>query len=533
MVRTGDEAAIYARARPERVDITEEYFVEQTISVSPSLSTAQPPAGHIELRLPFDGCAYFTQQAKDDVTKAITSSTPINAAATIGFLRFHNYRKANLGKSLPLDASHGSVPIQVPVFNGQVDPGDLSHLTSDRKTCVITHRFEPDIPDIPAQFEIDLFDPDSLDLPHVDPTTVDLRTQEGQRIVQRVMDKIRRHVGFQNELVLSIVVRLVVPPSYGMPPVPAIKRMTIGWPVITSMRALSLNISDDTHDENGEPRFPEHPIRYNPATRNLEWENIGTRRVPGNIAEPQHFESAAMFLSIQHLGELYEIQYPNDDEAQCWNDAEGDADQPAADEEPGFLLVTAEIEFPGYLMSGLSAEIFDATGFKSHDGGPNLSTRIKAIARLKLDDAFMRRVRSPYQQLLFEEVIPDETRIIDIKTALEDRGFKTEIIAPNGQVTLRPSGPKTVTWLLGARRSEGPDFMYLWIFVEGRQFEMERETAAFGEGLGLTQRSRRDSGELKIYISGALARDSGRVVHEINTLHQALRERYDRVRQRG
>ena len=60
---------MYARAAPEKVEITEEYSVTQEISSNPVWETG-PSAGHVEIMVPYDGQAYFTREAADDVKKS-------------------------------------------------------------------------------------------------------------------------------------------------------------------------------------------------------------------------------------------------------------------------------------------------------------------------------------------------------------------------------------------------------------------------------------------------------------------------------
>ena len=72
--------------------------------------------------------------------------------------------------------------------------------------------------------------------------------------------------------------------------------------------------------------------------------------------------------------------------------------------------------------------------------------------------------------------------------------------------------------------------MDLWIFVEGRRFDTEREIAMAG---GITHKTKLESGELRHFIRGTLARDSTELTREMNELQRSLRERYYRVRQRS
>lgn len=520
--RADQDTAIYARARVQRAEITEDYYVQQQISVSPSIGSAAPPLGRIELAIPYDGRDFFTRQARDDVARATVAGLRPDSMVTIGHLLLQDYGRTDLGTGLQLQDSHGSVPVRIPVPAGHEDSADsLAALTADEQTCLVGYDFKPRAPQvIPASLLIDLYDPDSLELPVVDLMALDLSNPRHQALVNTMVKKIRQQVSFQNELVLEISMRLSIPIESNVGHLePRISRMSIGWPTITSLRALSLRVENvRPHRNDKAPR-----VRYNPIDKCLEWDNV-QMICTGEDAKLREYRSATMYLAIQHLGEVYEIQHPA---------ASADASESQQEDEQGFLEVAADTEIPGYLLSGLTTRLYGATGHLSGDLKPTLTTRIHSTAKLKLDDAFAKRVRSPYQHLFFDEIIPDDMRITDITTALRDRGFESKVIWPPEQERQRDTGSRTKSWLLGARRSEGPDTLDLSIFVEGRHFTTTRETAVVGDKGGVTHRTDRDSGELKVYIRGTLERDSGKVTQEMNALQQALRERYDRVRERS
>jgi len=242
------------------------------------------------------------------------------------------------------------------------------------------------------------------------------------------------------------------------------------------------------------------PVRYNPEKTCLEWEDVQMFALPRKAGDEHvHYQSSEMLLSVQHPGELYE-----------------------RDE----LEVRAEVKIPGYLLSGLDARLYDATGQLAADQ-PERMTRIHADATLMLDDAFAKRDFTPSQQLFFDEIIPDDMRITDIRSSLDEQGFT---VWPPAATPLPGSTSAVVRWFLAAERQEGPDTMKLWIFVEGRHFETVEETVAVGGGK--TNTTRRQSGDLHVFIRGTLARDSKELTHEMNALQQKLRERYGRVRAR-
>jgi hypothetical protein len=211
-----------------------------------------------------------------------------------------------------------------------------------------------------------------------------------------------------------------------------------------------------------------------------------------------------MLLSIRHPGELYK----QDD-----------------------LDVTAEVRVPDYLMSGMTARVYDATGYFLREPLA-LTTKIHARAKLKLDDAFAMRDRSPSQHLFFDEIIPDEIRITDIRTALEDRGFAVEKVWSQDDESRdeEDEGTDTDSWLLVAHRKVGPDDMILWVLAEGTHSGTDRNRVM--PGGGVMHKTWLPSGEMRIVIRGSLPGDGdGRLTHEINVLHGMLWERYARLRQ--
>ncbi len=501
----GETDTVYARARLERAEITEQYYVEQEISKNRSTTLSRDtsavrenePPGLIEMAIPYDGHDYFTRQARDDVKRKLAHLDKRRRLAVIGRLLLQDDEHTNLRSSLNLHDRHGAIPVEIPVTRAD---GSIGELTTDQKTCLISYRYETDPPSIvPASLAITLYDPDSLDLPEVN-----LMSEQGKQYVGDVIAKIRQQVNFKSELLLHVVVRLFLPVKKNYPePAPEVARVSVGWPTITSLQTLSLHIADRPAAEGAAERPKEAPVRYNPVKRRLEWKevpmfHVRTQPADGDVSIYK-YESAEMLLSIRHPGELYE--------------------QPSLD-------VHAEVEIPDYLLSGLEARLYDATGHPQ-ELQPDLMTRIYTDATLVLNDAFARRTFSPFQHLVFDEIIPDDMRITDIMTALSDAGFKVSKVWPERQGPETDAQTGSLYWFLAARRREGPDDMDLWIFVEGKRYTTKRETVMHGGGV--THTTELPSGELKVFMRGTLAGDHKELAREMNALQQALRETYTRV----
>jgi hypothetical protein len=392
----------------------------------------------------------------------------------------------------------------VPVIPADVSSGKL---TDDRHARVITHDYEPRNPEIiPASIEIALYDPDTvMDLVSL----IDERVEKNQAYYAKVFRELRQKASFQNQLLMSVVVKLALPIEEGEPhypqPMPFVRRVSIAWPTITSLRTTELEI-------HGAQACDKPTVRYNPVERRLEWGKVEMIPSPksqdGGRARTDNYESRLMLLSIGHPGELYKA--PN-------------------------LEVRAEVEIPGYLMSGLEPRLFGATG-REQIGKPQQATgpaaqkkqkkeplmarttRVNIDGALVLDDAFAKRKFMPYHHLVFDDIIPDEMRISDIRTVLRNLRFEIE---KEQVVDDNPDAPK---WFLLAARSQGPDRMEFWISVEGTRQILDREQI-MGNTMVRTS-GKKASGQIKLYVLGILPQKYQELTREMNALQQALRDRY-------
>jgi hypothetical protein len=186
------------------------------------------------------------------------------------------------------------------------------------------------------------------------------------------------------------------------------------------------------------------------------------------------------------------------------------------------LTVHAEVEVPGYLLSGVEARLYGATGDRVPAGPgrplPELTTRINATATLQLDDAFAKRQFAPYHQVVFDEVVPGEMRITDIVTVLKTAQFDVETPWEDPQNTAESSTPK---WVLRAHRPK--DSLSLTIAVEGKRHSVEEHVV---EQSRVAHRRTRDSGWIKLSVRGVLPRDHRELTRQMNELQAELRKRY-------
>jgi hypothetical protein len=461
----------YVRARLERARIRERYFYFQEISQNADRHMEKAPEGRIELVLPYDGERYFSRQARKDVDHARQFGADPATEALIGHLLLTGFEHANLDGLLDEGPTHGSVPIRVPVA-GLPGPGEPDPLVADRSAFVMSHDYEPDTRHFkvePVDVDAKLHDPDDAQfLPRNVASDFD-----GQRL------RIMRQVGFRPELWLRMTVRLDIPRELAAGAKVTVRQVFVRWPTHTSLRALRLRVGERSHS-----------LRYNPKREGLEWFDIPmTPEVDPGAGEIRTFSSRAMILEIPQPGELYK--------------------KPSLD---GEVKITVN-----RLLSGMDARLFDATGML--DGQPAVTRQSVITTKFKLilDDAFARRTLWPHQQMHFDEVIPAETRIDDVKMALKNLGFNVTDRWPE-------HGPEK-RWLL-ATRAEGPDTLGLMLHVTGKQYKSRRQRRVPG---GITYRTDLDSGEMRIYAYGWLAGSSHPVVQEMNALRETLRERFERL----
>jgi hypothetical protein len=489
--------------------------VKQEISSNPTRESGEP-AGRIEVAIPFDGRDYFTRQAAADVESALGGQSGDGAErAVIGHLLLADHTRTDLRTIMQQHNNAGVIPIEVPI------PDSLDKLTDDRHTCVIAYDYQPQAAEFyPIWLNVQLYDPDSVQL-----HAVDLLAQGGHIDLGHAIDYLMRTARFTGGLEMSITVSLAIPVGQGAPePLPKVKLVSVDWPVITSLESVQLE-RDTTQAEREAmsiqrtgpvPEEIPHPIRYNPDQGRLEWESIPMHPGEAHEGSPgaRIYHSAEMRLNIRHPGELFPT-------AELFREQR--------------LTMHADVEVDGYLLSGLEAWLFDATGnwqgrppqeevWTRPPGRqpwqPKLTTRIGIDTEFYVTDEFAKREFRPYQQYVFDGVIPDERRITDILTVLNYSNFETLWRAdPDNQ-----SSPETPRWLLQATRREGTDQLTLLIAVDGQKYSVDQERL---RNAGLVKEIFGTAGgRMRLSVLGTLHRDHATLVHEMNHLQQALRERF-------
>ncbi len=455
------------------------------------MQVAGEGAGRIEMKIPYDGRDYVTRQAVDDVERGIAMRSGVGERkAIVGHLLLTGHAKTDLRNTIRRHNQVGVIPLAVPVTSA----GGSLDLTADRQTCVIGYDYQPDAPPIyPIELDIKLYDPDNLTSKFYEVETL---TKLGRTKPSEVIEKLRQETSFSSELLLIIVVRISLPvkKDYSRP-TPVVRRMSVDWPTITSLGTTQLYVPHRSAEWE-DPKLRQVPVRYNPVKRSLEWENIPVRqpseRGDDGSAGVCIYHSEVMMLYIGHPGELFKEEK---------------------------IEVNAEVKVPGYLLSGLEARLFDATGDKQ-GRQPELTTRFHIRTDLYPADVFAGRTFSPYQQFVFDDIIPNEMRITDIVTVLRNLRFEVEPWSdPENK-----GGTQTPKWLLTARRRQGPDDLDLLVAVEGKRHVMDREQIMAESMVKIS--GNKESGQLKISVLGMLPRDHKELTREMNALQQALRDRF-------
>ena len=483
---------LYARATPEKVEIAETYSVTQEISSNPDRDLGTP-AGRIEMVVPYDGGDYFTRQAVRDVERAVAARGRVERrTAIMGHLLIADHRRTDLHLSMRQYGEVGVMPLEVPVTSKD---GATGRLTRDRRASVMSYDYVPQLPELfPIDLEVQLFDPDIIDL-ELD-RLLDAADVDPADLIKRLT----REARFKSELLLMIQVHLTLPVKQGQLLKPIVKRISIGWPTVTSIATTQLVVLAPPNPElrkgTRRPNFKPRPIRYNPVERRLEWENV--HFLPSKRSDDQEvvnctFDSAQMHLIIGHPGELF-----------------------AADQ----LTVRAEVEVPGYLLSGVEARLYGATGDRvpavPGRALPELTTHVNATAILQLDDAFAERQFAPYHQVVFDDVVPDDKRIDDIVMVLKMAQFDVDV----PEVLESPAESSTPKWVLRASRQ---DSLNLTIAVEGKRYSVQEHEV---EQNRVAHEKTKDSGWIKLSVRGVLPRDHRELTRQMNDLQAALRQRY-------
>jgi hypothetical protein len=489
------DATAYVRASPECILVEERLVYDQVISGNPSSSLSQPPSGRIRICVPYDGGSCFGTDAREDAEKILRFDDD-PGEAVIGHLVFVEHEETDLDEVLGLEGTFGPYPVRIPIRSSHLNGAEA--LTADRFQyhCDISYRPPAGGPEIvPLQVLVRLFDPGHGDGAFMEERNI-AKLGNDSVLRRRVCEKIKESAEFEPHLAARIDVRLSLPP----------RRLTgrkISEPVVRNVRVtlpdgVTLPPSSVRLYSSPDDRASDQRLQIDTPAGSFDWP--GEPMSVGASADdaPRVFLSKPVEVHFLQPGELFRQRE---------------------------VRVDVDVELPDELTSGALVRFFGATGEAPRRGAANplkVRTIISARCTVLLYDAFSKRRIAPSQSFCFDEIVPDEQRVADVEAELVDQGFSLPLKEP-----LDGNGKKRIERLIIAERRDGPRTMQLWIYVDGRRHPTKRESR---HPWGHRYRSKFESGTLNVHIRGLVHGDARGVTREINALHLALHERFQRMK---
>jgi hypothetical protein len=477
----------FVRARPKNVLVEERLAYRQEISRTPGTKIHGQPEGRISIHLPFDGHHCFDRDAHADAERLLDRSTH-SRHAMVGHLVFVEYDETNLAEVLKLAGKFGSFPLRLPIRSPKLP--DSHALIADKHAYRQVIRYAPTSGPkvVPLKIIVELFDPGHQDDEFLGRSELEL-IHGNTEIRRAVAAIIKKSAEFQPYLTMRIRVLLNLPAvstRLDSDESPVVRAVRLTLPGTTTLPASSVQ----PDGING--------LQIDVRTGSFEW--LGEPMMHGDLKPEtvRKYWSKDMTLRFLQPGEVF-LQKK--------------------------LRVKVDVEVPGELLSGTQVRLFSATGaMDGADKRKSLKVRtvISNTCTVVLHDAFAERQISPSQSFTFDELIPDEQRLADVRAALIDQRFDIGCDA-----AIEQDNKKRLQHLFIATRRDGPDMMQLWIYAEGRRHPTQREARHPG---GHRYRSKFQSGTLEIHIRGLVRADARGVTREINGLHLSLRSRFRRMK---
>lgn len=477
----------FIRAHPSLVVVEERARFEQEISRNPTVRSSGKRTGSIRLRLPYDGDLYVGPDAIRDAGAVLPEQGGPDCDAMIGHLLFVGHEETDLSDILQLGGRFGAYPLRVPIRSRRMP--SLKSLAADtgEYQWEVDYVATPDVQAvIPLKVKVELFDPGHGD--H------NFTFEELERITRhddiraKVADAIKETGSFRPYLMLAITVGLVLPSRIGKPlDPPVVRSVSLRLLNEITLPASSVLLSGANDDLQADVR-----------TSRFDWTGLPMTPVGVTKDGPRHFETKPMLLTVHHPGELFR---------------------------EGEVEVDVEVEIPGELLSGMQIRLFDARGLRFSDAqhGPlHVRSKVAMHSVISMRDAFAKRFVTPFQAFTFDEVIPDDLRIADVRASLIDQRFELDLDAP-----LPVDGKRRIRYLFIASRSDGPQVMKLVVYIEGERHSTRRQSR---QPAGHRYTTKFESGSLHIYVRGVTVGDTRRINAEIGTLHLGLRDRFRKLK---
>jgi hypothetical protein len=278
------------------------------------------------------------------------------------------------------------------------------------------------------------------------------------------------------DLELRFSVKIPGPPAPASGLKATIRRIRLGWPVVTDGSDLNLRVDGQIF-----------AVGYLPAEQAIEFGDISTVVPPG--LNDGKFPNIRLRISgPEILQQMPEI--------------EGEAD----------------IEVEGTL-SGLQPFFADwrghVWGFAAGDPRVRASSRITVKLKLSLSDLFHRRPRATHHRIQLSGVDIDDQRLDYIMAILREERFDGEPISvPTPSANSR-------RFSIDATRRQGGQELSVSIYIQTETREVIREIESHRE---LVKRADRGA-DTTIDIRGALRGDCAQLSQAVNALHRRLRER--------
>lgn len=495
------------------------------------------PTGSIRWDLPYDGARCFPRAASDDAAEAVKKATRYedegaDVLATMGHLVFVDHDDSNLSTVLGLDGKFGAHALRLPVRTSVLDAGAL---VADTRVANFETTYEPAAgkPSVsPIRVDVQLHDPGHMDEKFVLHSDME-RMRESNGAV--IVEAIREAGEFIPELTMTVEVHLTLPARSGhgkQPDPPMVRRVRVHLPGDIPLPASSVTLtlpavkderegehegkargkseihsdrgadSDIDSDADGHRDAGGHAeadgaagnLQIDTRAGTLDWRDVPMTR-PDDGEGPRRYTSGQMNVRFDRPGELFAEKR---------------------------MHVDVEVELPGELLSGMDVRYFDAFGNREKRSAV-LTARswISTRATVMLWDAFADRSVAPFQSFSFDEIVPDQLRVADVRAALIDQHF-TVLDLPRS----RGEAKKRTRDLVVAERDDGASRIRLWVYVDGRKHLTRRESR---HHWGHRYTSKMDSGTIQIYVRGVVRGDTKSLMRAMNGLHLALRDRFRRL----
>lgn len=492
MRRRSEDA--FARATPKRVTIEEAYAYRQGAQGplrDGQLHPETPPHGHLQIEVPFDGYKYVHAETVADGNRHRLNGPPADRL-TIGHLLLRHADRTDLAESIRLKRYGGHEACFVTPLRLPADlPNEVAAMTHHDHGATAEASYEPVEPAVfPLRVELDANDVLSA------PDTLSTAERTHFNAILRLHLKVHLHVPARGAARAQ--------GESASTPCRATTRLRIAWPTATSPKKIHppAPYPPASAKRSGRGAFPAiEDLRYNPSSRNIEWTSTDRLSVRREGDEPVIKKTVHYVVDVRQPGELAAMEQ---------------------------LHGSVEVDVSNCVLSGLTPALLDARGNPA-DIDTERTTHLSCSFTFSLDDVFNERDLEPYYKLHFDDVIPDDNRIRDLKHVLKEQGFEEQSSkAVRKKWTITGWEDYDIKNLYQFDRRVGPDTMTLLILVVGRIHRTELKTEMEGE----TYRSERESGEMEIHLFGKLPRNDQSLIREMNRVHEVLHNISSYVRSR-